>query len=109
MPGCMDDLRTVLSRLVLGAVVSAKKLARLFIALVPLPSDADWTVLFTIWGGVSSRRSCFDESFVYLVVVFFRFLFVLRAGYVLLIAPYFFLRKFLLTWLYCSGRSRGWS
>ena len=58
MPGCMDDLRTVLSRLVLGAVVSAKKLARLFIALIPLSSDADadWAVLFIIWGGVSSRR-----------------------------------------------------
>ena len=57
----MDDIRTVLSRLVLGAVVSAKKLARLFmgpIALIPLSSDADadWAVLFIIWGGASSRR-----------------------------------------------------
>ena len=54
----MDDIRTVLSRLVLGAVVSAKKLARLFIALIPLSfdADADWAVLFIIGGGVSSRR-----------------------------------------------------
>ena len=36
--------------------VSAKTLVHLFIALVPLPSDGDWAVLFIIWGGVSSRR-----------------------------------------------------